>query len=227
MSAMNAFFSSRACLCGSIVFMEIDIFSVGLPLYLQVIKMKYGERYPTILIGWEKDAFVIARYPYSGGKPIQISKNDGCIVRFLREGEVYGFQTEVLSFQFYPVPLLFFKYPQDIEFIEIRKSKRYKANIPLKMMHLKSRKLREARIIDISETGCMVRSDASAADTYEFGDALYITFNVIDRTLELDCGLRNFRSDDKEISLGMEFLNLTPEKGEAIRSIIEMLKSAA
>jgi c-di-GMP-binding flagellar brake protein YcgR len=207
--------------------MDNDIFSVGLPLYLQVIKMKYGERYPTTLVGWEKDSFFIARVPYSGGKPLQVSKNDGCIVRFMKEGEVYGFQTEVLSYQFYPVPLVFFKYPQNIEFIEIRKSKRYKANIPLKLMHLKSKKSREARIVDLSETGCMVKSDSSAADTYEFGDTFYITFNVMDKTLELDCGLRNFRSEDKERSLGMEFLNMTPEKGEVIRSIIEILKTAA
>jgi c-di-GMP-binding flagellar brake protein YcgR len=207
--------------------MENDILSVGLPLYLQVIKMKYGERYPTSLVGWERESFIIAKYPYSGGKPLQISKNDGCVVRFMKEGEVYGFQTEVLSYQFYPVPLVFFKYPQNMEFIEIRKSKRYKANIPLKMMHLKSRNLREARIVDISETGCMVKSNASADDTYEFGDAFYITFNVMDKTLELDCGLRNFRSEDKVRYLGMEFLNMTPEKGEAIRSIIEILKTAA
>jgi Flagellar protein YcgR len=72
MPAVIASCSLGADLCETIESMENDILSVGLPLYLQVIKMKYGERYPTTLIGWERDSFIIAKHPYSGRRPLQI-----------------------------------------------------------------------------------------------------------------------------------------------------------
>ena len=207
--------------------MNEELFRVGLPLYLQVIKMKYGERYPTSIVGWEKGSFFIARVPFAEGKPIPISRNDGDIIRFLKGGEVYGFQTEVLSIQFYPVPLIFFRYPLDIKFMEIRKSKRYKANIPVKLMYAENKESGEGRIVDLSETGCMVKNDASEDIPYEVGDIFSITFRIMDKTVELDCRLRNFRPEEKGKSLGMEFIDMTPDKSEVIRSIIEVLKSVA
>jgi len=207
--------------------MNEELFRVGLPLNLQVIKMKYGERYSTSIVGWEKGSFFIARIPFAQGKPIPISRNDECIIRFLKGGEVYGFQTEVLSIQFYPVPIIFFKYQLDIKFMEIRKSKRYKANIPAKMMYAKKNESREARIADLSETGCLLKNDASEDIPYEVGDIFYVTFRIMDKTLELDCMLRNFRPEEKGKSFGMEFIDMTPDKSEVIRSIIEVLKSVA
>jgi len=41
------------------------------------------------------------------------------------------------------------------------------------------------------------------------------------------CRLRNFRPEEKGKSLGMEFIDMTPDKSEVIRSIIEVLKSVA
>ena len=111
--------------------------------------------------------------------------------------------------------------------MEIRKSKRFKANIPVKLMHAKNKESGEGKIADLSDTGCLVRNDIPEDIPCEVGDIFYITFNFLDKALELDCRLRNFRSEEKGKSLGMEFIDMTPDKTGVIRSIIEVLSSVA
>jgi hypothetical protein len=38
----------------------------------------------------------------------QAQTDETCIIRFLKDDDAYGFQTSVISVQFFPAPLIFF-----------------------------------------------------------------------------------------------------------------------
>ncbi len=205
--------------------MKSNPLHVGLALSLQLLK--YDVRFNIPLIGWDKNSFIVAKFPDLREVPISIARADGCIIRFVKDGEIFGFKTEVLSFQFFPAPIMYFKYPDKFSKMELRRHKRFRVNIPARIMHLKRTTAEDASIVDISEAGCQVKLSSSEDHVLETSDLLYITFSLMGKNLELDCVLRNYRSVDNSKRLGIEFNSLSGEKAELVKSIIAMMQEAA
>lgn len=130
-------------------------FHVGLKLSLEVNKSE--DRIDMFLAGWVKGAFVLATSPQL--RNLELSSNDDCVIRFLKEGSAFGFQTAMLVKQQYPLPLIFLKYPEEVKSMPFRKKKRFKTNIQAKLLKQKGQKefiTDDARIVDLSETGCLL-----------------------------------------------------------------------
>ena len=81
----------------------------GLQLLLQLPKLE--QRVSIFVLGWQKDLFLLTNLPYLNEKPVKLKSEDNCIIRFLKGDDAYGFQTSIISVQFFPAPLIFFKYP--------------------------------------------------------------------------------------------------------------------
>lgn len=205
--------------------MKSNPLHVGLSLSLQLLK--YDLRFNIPLVGWDRNSFIVAKFPDLSEVPIHISRSDECVIRFLKDGEIFGFKTEVLSFQFFPAPIMYFKYPENFKRMELRRHRRFRVNIPARMMHLKKTASDDVSILDISEAGCQVRLSSAEDHVLETSDLLYITFRLMGKNLELDCVLRNYRSIGSSKCLGIEFNALSGEKTALIKSIITMLQEAA
>jgi hypothetical protein len=85
----------------------------GLQLLLQLPKLE--QRVSIFVLGWQKDLFLLTNLPYLNEKPVKLKSEDNCIIRFLKGDDAYGFQTSIISVQFFPAPLIFFKYPAHVD----------------------------------------------------------------------------------------------------------------
>ena len=189
--------------------MTDDNFHVGLKLSLEVNKSY--DRIDMFVAGWVKGAFVLATSPHL--RKVELSSNDDCVIRFLKEGSAFGFQTAMLIKQQYPLPLIFLKYPEDVISMPFRKTKRVKTNIQAKLLKQKGEKefiTDDARIVDISETGCLLEISASKFNETEVNSNYFLTFMILDKSLEIDSLVKSHNICKGNYLLASEFFNLTP-----------------
>ena len=198
-----------------------DICHPGLQLLLQLPKLE--QRVSIFVLGWQKDLFLLTNLPYLNEKPVKLKSEDNCIIRFLKGDDAYGFQTSIISVQFFPAPLIFFKYPAHVDKIPFRKSKRFKLNIPAKLLNPLDVQTYDAEVSDISESGCRIRIMDMEEDFFAAGSRLYLTFNILEKGVEADCVLRNARKLDDALFLGMEFSSISKTNQDTIAAFIEML----
>src|SRR5208337_3354502 len=198
--------------------MTDDNFHVGLKLSLEVNKSE--QRIDMFLAGWVKGAFILATSPHL--RNLELSSNDDCVIRFLKEGSAFGFQTAMLVKQQYPLPLIFLKYPEEVKSMPFRKTKRVKTNIQAKLMKQKGEKefiTDDARIVDISETGCLLEVAASKFNETEVNSNYFLTFMILDKSLEIDCLVRGHKIWKGNYLLGLEFINLNQSAKEILKSL--------
>ncbi len=190
--------------------MEKVIFEVGLPLSLEIPKNKNSVRVP--IVGWEKNQYFIAKLPSTRQKPVKLKSKDICLIRFLKDDTAFGFKTEVISIQFYPVSLVFFKYPEEIETAAFRVCKRHKTNIPAKLLDAKQLTITQVIIEDISEKGCLLKVLADENVSFETDVTHHLTLRILETTLEnINCLIKNQHIRNNHQMLGVEFCD-TPDK---------------
>lgn len=201
-----------------------DKFTVGLRMTLNI--NQGDERLMLSLQGWEKGSFLLAGSPLLKG--LNLTSNDDCIIRFVKDGIAYGFETSMLSLQYFPSPLIFFKYPREIKSMQFRKARRVKTNIPARFMDNKGTSdfiTEDARIVDLSENGCLVQVPAAKFGESAPGRNCYLTFMILDKSLEVDCRVRNVRSANGYYMMGTEFNNFQENQQEIVSSFIYMFTS--
>ncbi|HMK56888.1 MAG TPA: flagellar brake protein [Dissulfurispiraceae bacterium] len=201
--------------------MSEDIFQPGQQLLLQLPKL--DRRVGLYVIGWQKDQFFITNLPYVDEKPLKLKSEDNCIVRFLKGDDAYGFQTSIISVQFFPAPLIFFKYPGHVDKIPFRKSRRFKLNIPAKLLNPVDVQTYDAEVCDISETGCRIKLSEMEEDFFAVGSRMFLTFHILEKGVEADCILRNARKTDGSLYVGLEFSSISQSYRDAIASFIDMI----
>ncbi|HMK59979.1 MAG TPA: flagellar brake protein [Dissulfurispiraceae bacterium] len=204
--------------------MSEDILQQGQQLLLQLPKL--DRRVGLYVIGWHKDQFVITNLPYVDEKPLKLKTEDNYIIRFLKGDDAYGFQTSIISVQFFPAPLIFFRYPVHVDKIPFRKSRRFRLNIPAKLLNPADVQTYDAEVSDISETGCRIKLAEMDEDFFSVGSRLFLTFHILEKGVEADCILRNARKIDSSLYLGLEFASISQSYRDAIISFIDMLSKA-
>lgn len=201
--------------------MDGDLFTPGLPLLLQLPKLE--QRVGIFVIGWQTDLFLLTNLPYLNEKPVKLKSDDNCIIRFLKGDDAYGFQTSIISVQFFPAPLIFFKYPVTVDKTPFRKSKRVRLNILAKLLAPQDVRTYNAEISDISETGCRVRINDQEEESFVIGTRFFLTFNILEKRVEADCVLRNARKMDDALFLGMEFSAISSANKDTIGAFLDMI----
>jgi c-di-GMP-binding flagellar brake protein YcgR len=202
-----------------------DQFYVGQKLSLGINDS--DTRLDLFVVGWDEGRFIVGKSHTL--RDARITSKDDCIIRFVKEGVAFGFQTTLMSVQYAPVPLVFFKYPDEIKSMSIRKSSRVKANIPAKLMVKKENDkfiTEDARICDMSENGCLIEVPTVKFSDTESLAQCYVTFLLLDKNLEFDCNIRNVRKKDNVYYLGSEFSNCQPESKNILTSFICMFSTS-
>jgi c-di-GMP-binding flagellar brake protein YcgR len=197
------------------------LFYPGLPLLLQLPKIE--QRMHIHVIGWQTELFLLTNMPYVNERPVKLKTDEHCIIRFLKGDDAYGFETSVISVQFFPAPLIFFKYPSTVDIMAFRKSKRFRLSIPAKILNPVTVHKFDVNISDISSTGCQVTLPGRPDLVFEPGTKFYLTFNILEKGIEADCLLRNVRQIDETLVLGMEFSNISPASKDLILAFIDMI----
>jgi c-di-GMP-binding flagellar brake protein YcgR len=205
--------------------MNEELFQPGLSLLLQLPKLE--QRVHIFVVGWQTEQFLLTNMPYLNERPIKLKNDDNCIIRFLKGDDAYGFQTSIISVQFFPAPLIFFKYPMSVDKMPFRKSKRFRLSIAAKLLNPESVQKFDVDISDISDSGCQLRVTNVGEDTFVLGSRLYLTFNILEKGIEADCVLRNVRPADNSLVLGLQFINLSPSSKDLICAFIDMISKVS
>ena len=197
------------------------LFYPGLPLLLQIPWIE--QRINIFVIGWQTELFLLTNMPYLNERPIKLKSEEHCIIRFLKGDDAYGFQTSIISVQFFPAPLIFFKYPTAVDKMPFRKSKRFRLSIPAIILNPQTVQKFDVAVSDISSTGCQIAFKKGLENTFELGTRLFLTFNILEKSIEADCILRNSRPSEGALLLGMEFTSISPANKDHIEAFIDMI----
>ncbi len=182
---------------------------IGLDMKIEI----YGRSYNTHLRGIKNNEYLIVDTPIKDGSYLNLHKDEQCIVRYIYEGEVFGFATYVIKNFIEPIRILVLEYPQSIESKSLRNSKRVEAFIPLKIAYNAGSEVREEKgfILDISKDGCKIYFKGSI--NFELDQDIKLSFTLIssERIQNLQCQIKYIKKEREENSndlicyLGVKF----------------------
>ena len=125
--------------------------------------------------GFKNNNYLILDHPTHKNLPIQLDDNTPCIIRFVHDGRAVGFRSWVLGSIKRPYPLLFVKFPENIETSTIRQYERFQVNLRacLTPNQVEGRvdKYPPANICNLSEGGCLIEN----WQQFKSGDTAFLT----------------------------------------------------
>jgi c-di-GMP-binding flagellar brake protein YcgR len=209
-------------------------FPVGLPIQIEIngvsIKMS------SVSVGYLADNCLIIKYPSTGtfgSIASKLFKGNKVTVRYTSDGDVLGFQSELLGTINEPVRLLFIAYPTLIARRSLRSSKRVECYLPadLNIDRAKSGDVvRDGIITDISGTGCNLNMVKESPDRVlpdvRVNDAviLHLQLPGMENRIELSGNIRNIQRDSQKIRMGIQFNDIDEERKIIITEYISTLE---
>jgi len=132
----------------------------------------HGEKLWTHMIGFKPGAYVVLEKPPGtdavDGKRV-LKDGDSLVIRFLKDGTIYGFRTPVLCTATVPYRLLFVGYPVEVVERSLRSSPRLECYLPCEGQ-VGGRTFSRAFIRDFSATGCQLRIPLDALEPEKEAD---------------------------------------------------------
>lgn len=202
--------------------MDKNVFEVGLPIAIETFFKSY---LTTHLIGWEPDICLITGVVQSTGQSGKLKVNDHCRMRFLKDGIAYGFETKILAVSYNPLPLMFSRYPKDIQKFAVRKFDRIKVNLPACLSVMGGKEIMDATITDISAGGCGLIFPTREGRALTANKIYSITFSAMESHMQLSCAVRKIKTDRDRQDVGIEFINISPEDQQKIKLFLEVCNS--
>lgn len=108
-----------------------EIFLPGTRVMFEVTYLP-DAKFHTFIRGCKENHYIILDYPLTSlGTPLNLKEAMRCVARFLSQGKVYGFQSEIQKITRYPYPFIFINYPRHIDCINLRNTTRIPIRIPV------------------------------------------------------------------------------------------------
>jgi hypothetical protein len=221
---------------------------VGTPLQVEVEGVI--PKMNSMAVGYSRDEYLIIKYPSAKGLgPIshKLSKGARITVRYITEGNVFGFQSEVIAVMSDLYRFLLISYPTVIARHSLRKSRRIECYLPAELRTMRSRLAVEVKedntlvmdiiykgiIIDISQFGCNFEVVEESSDRHlpdlRVDDPvnIYVQLPGIEVKIEL-CGfIRRINRDTRRIGTGIQFAENDEEAKSVILDYISVLEKLA
>ena len=160
------------------------------------------------LVGMVHFEYLIVRLPWVPGLRSRLVGGASATVRFVHEGELCGFQTQILTHVAKPALLIFLQYPEVIEKMALRQHKRLQCALPAQFH---SRRGDAQGVIgDLSRGGCRLAFDARGQlDLRQtvVGDTLVVRISLSADGLPLavTCTVRSVEAEPNRMLLGISF----------------------
>jgi hypothetical protein len=211
---------------------------VGIPLQLEIgdVSVKMN----SMSIGYVGDKCLIVKYPNTGGFGSisnKLFKGNKITVRYVNDGSVIGFQSDLLGVAVDPVRVLFLDYPKAIARHSLRAAKRIGCCLPADLVidHMKSEDFipetfRGGIVEDISELGCsyrMIRDFPNVPfPTVEVGDAVTLCLQLpgTDDEVWLPGDVRRIERGARKMGVGIKFREVSEDKKKGIRDYISTVE---
>ena len=187
------------------------------------IKIPIGERcqvqidqskFSSVLRGYHFPKFVLMETPTAKGKIAVAPTGFYYIVRFIHEGHVCGFESQLLKQYGTPISLWVMKYPEDMQIVNLRKSKRISTFLPANLV-LNGEAIPGA-VIDISEGGGLFTTDIEKLEqNVTFG--ISFTLPTGEKVEQLPCVSRAIFKKDNRTMVGLSF-DTEDERANPVKS---------
>ena len=180
------------------------------------------------LIGHEPSEFLIVRTPigYVGVRR-NLFEGNKVTVRYIHHGNVYGFESFILTLVNKPKSLLFLDYPTKVAQVSLRKNERYDCYIPCVANF--DNKEEKATIMDLSLTGCRCLlpniSHRSKRKPPEIDKEIMLRFEspAHGESIEIKAHVMNVTDYHSAARVGMVFDNRTDANHDGIKKLINFL----
>ena len=176
-----------------------------------------SRRFPARVRGWERNRFIILGIPSGGASPA-VRQGKECVIRFMHEGEVWGFTAhfaeEILSGGY---PLIQLYWPVEVARVQVRKHERVAIQTPC-TASLDGERTIEGNIGDLSGGGCSLLLE----EELEVGATLRLSFRMPDggRVDQRPIIIRNRKKQPgKGMKYGCQF-QLVEEKDHSIELFV-------
>jgi c-di-GMP-binding flagellar brake protein YcgR len=141
------------------------IISLGTPMLVEPAGL--GHRFKTKFIGMERGQYVIVSVPRLAGVSDHLYVDKPVTVRYVHEGQVYGFNSEILYVAMAPFRLTFLRFPQVIEALNLRSTKRIDCYLPARAVLAEGEHEQmtayPSMITNLSSGGCQIVIEAQEA----------------------------------------------------------------
>ena len=163
-----------------------------------------SERLPGLLVGQLPDHYLIVTKPRAVGIDKFIKVGRSLRVVHLFEGNVYGFETTILSHTDSPSRLMFLSYPASIELVELRRHARLNAHIPASL--LLGEEIHAGVLWDLSLGGCRFVT-AATEHSLEVGQEILLSVMALGsgQPLEIYGAIRSLSRQDSRLVVGLQF----------------------
>ena len=189
--------------------------AVGLCVQLTLSQDETNSQYGASLLGWKQGSWLICEWPFHLGRPIPCSPGTSVLLRYIYQGKMIGYPSEVLATHIQPFPFLLLTFPLSMDEVPLRKHSRMRTHEPILLRHGNdglpvptSATLTQVGglLIDLSVAGCSILLQRSAKDFLP-GKVLRIEFEIvgIGRVGNLAGLVRNISTQGRDTLLGLEF----------------------
>lgn len=206
--------------------------AVGAEVLLEIEALKL--RIKCALVGFETGQYIIIRLSSKdliGNFRSEQVRGGQLLVRYLYQGAVYGFRTEVLNVVSTPAKLFFLSYPTKIEEYVTHQRDRFDCVLPAGTML--DNEIIDLVIIDISDEGCqcVIKTSSARSALYNHMQVnkmldIRVQFPGKEGTWRLPGRIRNMSKGQDRIVLGVKFEGLAPAASERIKEFISLVASS-
>ncbi len=224
--------------CGSTRSDKPFLLPPGTPLQLEI--QDVSVKMNSLSVGYVAEKCLIIKYPSTGGfGPVsnKLFKGNKITVRYVNDGSVFGFQSELLGVVVDPVRLLFLGPPERIAHHSLRASKRVGCYLPAHLVvdhpqkeGFASEGFQDGIVEDISESGCNYRMLRDLPEiplpSVEVGDGVVLLLRLpgTEHDIHLQGDVRRVDKSPREIGVGIQFRVLTEEKKKKIVDYISTVR---
>lgn len=173
-----------------------------------------GDRFKTDFIGMVRGQFFIVRIPRIPGLNDYLYVDKRVTVRYVHEGHIFGFESKVLFNQSAPFKLLFLKYPDSVETLNLRKCQRVDCYVPVRIGVEEEEQYNEYQgmMLNLSCGGCQVVIDAEheALPNLSVDDEITVSFTLFNssKNISIKGGAKNLNISKNRMFLGAMFHEL-------------------
>lgn len=167
-----------------------------------------GQRFKTEFVGMERDRYLILRIPRIPGVTDHLFPEKAVTVRFVHEGHIFGFGSEVLWLMNAPFRLLFLRYPEEVEVLNLRGCQRVDCFLPSAIKI--GEDWLQGVIVNISCGGCQaVVEERRSKPLPQLGvdDGLMLEFRLpgAEQNLLIGGQAKNINQSERRLYLGVKY----------------------
>ncbi len=173
----------------------------GVPVFVDLRLEGKRVKTETGFVGCTKKKFIILETPKIDGRPAEVLNNERIVVRYVTEGKILGFHSEVVLNIGPPLNLTFVKFPASFEEVNLRRSPRISLVAPLTRQ---GNEQANDSLLNLSGLGAMLKLDGRIS----VGQRIEISFSLPNKKEIEDLGckvLRRRADSETSYAVGVEF----------------------